>query len=402
MSDATKLSLFWFFYFGGVGIYFPYFSLYLRENAALDGTQVGLVLAIVPLVGALLQPLWGQLADRTGARGRVLALTTTGAALGFYGLGWAQSFAALLLASALLAGFATPIIPLISSVSLAVLREGGAQAFGRTRVWGTLGFLLLVVAFPYGLDLYQRAHAIAAVPGGPSEPALAIMFPIIAVFTLAAAAISLTFPRDGAIALRAQPREWRLLLRHPPMRRLVAYTMLAYLFLQGPMAFFPVYVTNRGGSIDTVGQMWVVMLLLEIPLIAYAGASVRRIGAQGLFQLGVFLAGVRWLVCGFSDNLAVIFPIQTVHAVAVAGLALGAPLYLDAIVPERLRSTGQSILVVGVGLGGVVSTTATGWLLDNVGIDAPYLIGGAGAVLLGLGGRRLLPPPQRLVLDDAA
>ena len=67
----------------GMGLVFPYQSLYLSENAALAGTQLGLVLAIRPLVGILAQPFWGQVADRSGSRSRVLAAVTLGTALAY-------------------------------------------------------------------------------------------------------------------------------------------------------------------------------------------------------------------------------------------------------------------------------------------------------------------------------
>src|SRR6266576_6707265 len=73
MWHSIPLTLFWFVYFGSLGIFYPYFALYLRENAGLTGTQVGLILAISPFIGMLTQPFWGHLADRTGARSRMLA-----------------------------------------------------------------------------------------------------------------------------------------------------------------------------------------------------------------------------------------------------------------------------------------------------------------------------------------
>ena len=82
MWHSIPLTLFWFIYFGSLGIFFPYFSLYLRENAGLSGTELGVILAIPSLVGMIAQPFWGQVADRTGARGRILALLTLGTALG--------------------------------------------------------------------------------------------------------------------------------------------------------------------------------------------------------------------------------------------------------------------------------------------------------------------------------
>ena len=63
-------------------MFFPFYSLYLAENAGLSGSQVGLVLAALPAVGIVAQPFWGQVADRTGSRARVLMLLTAGAMLG--------------------------------------------------------------------------------------------------------------------------------------------------------------------------------------------------------------------------------------------------------------------------------------------------------------------------------
>jgi PPP family 3-phenylpropionic acid transporter len=186
-----------------------------------------------------------------------------------------------------------------------------------------------------------------------------------------------------------------VLLRARPLRRLLAFSLGGYLFLQGPTAFFPLFVRDRGGDLTTVGQMWVVMLVLEIPLVALSGAGLRRLGARGLLGIGVLAGGVRWLVCAWSHDLAVLYPIQLLHGVVVAGLLLGGPLYLEMIVPERLRATGQGLLAtVGVGLGGILSNAAAGWLIDRIGIDATYAIGGVGGILLGLSVTWVLPEPN--------
>ena len=50
MFRSLPLTLFWFVYMGSVGIVLPYYSLYLKENAGLSGTELGWVLATLPLV----------------------------------------------------------------------------------------------------------------------------------------------------------------------------------------------------------------------------------------------------------------------------------------------------------------------------------------------------------------
>src|SRR5207247_7582814 len=103
MWRSIPLTLFWFVHMGSLGIFFPYFSLYLKENAGLSGTQLGWILAIVPLVSIITQPLWGQLADRTGARSRIVAFLSVGSALGYLWLGGAYGFVAVVLATLALA-----------------------------------------------------------------------------------------------------------------------------------------------------------------------------------------------------------------------------------------------------------------------------------------------------------
>jgi MFS family permease len=82
--------------------------------------------------------------------------------------------------------------------------------------------------------------------------------------------------------------------------------------------------------------------------------------------------------------------------VVVAGLVVGGPLYVEAAVPERLRSTGQGVLaMVGVSVGAVASQLGTGVLLELGGPRAPYLAGGLGALALAALLPWLLPPVAR-------
>jgi PPP family 3-phenylpropionic acid transporter len=397
MPPIASLSLFWFCYFAGLGIFFPYYGLYLHENAGLTGTQVGIVLAMIPLAGSVSQVTWGQIADRTGARTRVLAAVAVGSAAGYAALGAADGFWMLVVVTAMLSLFAMAVVPVATSVSLAALRDAGPHAFGFVRVWGTVGFLLLVVGFPPVLRRAQDAWAVTRGPGGPSEPGLGLMFGATAALVLAAAVVALfALPRGGHVGVRAHHADWREMLRQRAVVRLALVTFAAYFCLQGPMGLFPVYVRAHGGDIDTVGRMWVVMLLLEIPLVLLSGAGLMRLGPRGLLAVGIVAAAVRWIVCGLSQDLRVIYPIQLLHGVTVVGLLLGAPLYLDAVAPERLRSTGQTVLaMVGVGFGGTASNAAAGWLLERMGANAPYLAGGIGASLLACSLFWILPRPER-------
>jgi PPP family 3-phenylpropionic acid transporter len=396
MTSTLPFIAFWFLYMAGLGVIFPYQSLYLHENAALAGTQLGLVLATRPLVGILAQPFWGQLADRTGLRSRTLAILALGTCVAYALFPQAKTFPVLVAAMAFAALFSTSVMPMATSVSMAALGADAAANFGRIRVWGTVGFLVLVVSFPRLLHWAQAARGLVRQPGGSSEPGLELIFYVAAALSLVAAVVAWRAPRSDAMVVRSHRGDLRLLLHHRPYRRLLYVVFLAHLCLQGPILFFPVFVRARGGSIDTVSSMWILMLLIEIPLIFLSGATLRRIGARGLLAVGVFADGFRWLVCSLSYSLPVLYALQLLHGVVVAGLFVGAALYVESVVPARLRSTGQGLLgMVGISCAGMFSSLCAGWLLEHLGPDAAYRIGGAGALLLGVALPFILPRPRR-------
>jgi len=281
-------------------------------------------------------------------------------------------------------------------VSLAALRDAGRYASALARMFGTVGFLVLVVGFPYLLHAVQAERGLEAAPGGPSEPGLELMFTCIAALCFAAALVALWIPRTGAVSLRAERGAWRALLRHPPFLRFLAFSVAVYFCLQGPMSLFPIFVRSHGGGLDDVSRMWVLMLILEIPLVGLSGASLARLGPRGLLAMGIACGAVRWIVCAFADDLHWVYAAQILHGPLVAGLVVGGPLYVEAAVPEGLRSTGQALLaMIGVGVGGMASNVVGGLLIEHVGPGAPALYGGIGAALLTLLLPVALAPPSR-------
>ena len=396
MFRSLPLTLFWFVYMGSVGIVLPYYSLYLKENAGLSGTELGWVLATLPLVSIVVQPFWGHVADRTGARSRIVVLLAMGSALGYLVLAAAGGFWAILFATATIAVFGTAVLPITVSVSLAILRDAGPHAFGFVRVWGTVGYFVLIVSFPWILESYQAARGFAPAGAGASEPGLGIMFIVTAVLAAVSALVGFFLPRQGVVSIRAGRGDWRLLLGNHAYLRFLIFSFAAYLLSQGPMWLFPIFVRSRGGDIETIRNMWIYMLVVEIPLVLASGSGLQRFGARGLLGVGVVVGGLRWLLCAFINDLHLLSLVQTLHGVTVVGLLMGGPLYLDVVAPEKLRSTAQALLsMVGVGIAGIVSNLGSGWLLDTAGINVLYGATGLGSALLGCLVWWILPAPER-------
>jgi PPP family 3-phenylpropionic acid transporter len=396
------LSLFWFSALAALGVFFPLYSLYLSENLGLSGTQTGIVTGALTLSGLVAQPLWGAFADRSGSRVRILAFVCAGTALGYFHLSTRRGFGEVLAATLLLATFSTSVMPMAISVSLALLKERGRHAFGMVRSAGTLGYLVAVSSFPFLLRAVGEWAPVVQPEGGrASQPHLGLMLLAAAAAMAVGAALALALPREGAVSMRAEAGDWRSLRSRGPYLRLVGVTMLTYLFLQGPLVMFPMFVRSLGGDLDVVSRMWVWMLAFEIPLLAGVAAAPSWIGARELIGLGIAADSLRWLVCALSPSLTAISVVQVLHGLAVAGFVVGSALYVEAVVPWRLRSTAQGFLyMVGVSLGGILSSGASGLLLDAFGPRAPALVGGIGGACLAAALPWILPKVPRHAHDD--
>lgn len=396
------LALFWFAVMSALGVFFPLFSLYLSDNLGLTGTQTGIVTGALPLSGLLAQPLWGALADRSGSRVRMLALVCAGTALGYWNLSAQRGFASVLAATLMLATVSTSVMPMAIAVSLALLKERGRHAFGMVRSVGTLGYLVAVAGFPLLLRAVgDSSPAVASAGRAPSEPHLGLMLFAAAAAMGAGSLVALALPRDGAVSARAVAGDWRRLRGSGPYLRLVVVTLLTYLFLQGPLVMFPMFVRSLGGGLDVVSRMWMWMLAFEIPLLVGVAAAPSWIGARELIGIGIAADATRWLVCALSNDLDLLSVVQVLHGLAVAGFVVGSALYVEAVVPGRLRSTAQGMLyMVGVSLGGILSSAAAGALIDAFGPRAPALVGGLGGAFLALSLPWILPRVSRHAHDD--
>jgi MFS transporter, PPP family, 3-phenylpropionic acid transporter len=368
---------------GALGIFLPYFALFLRENVGLSGAQIGLVLALPPLIGLFAQPAWGHVADRTGSRVRVLVVLAVGTAFGFVGMSHAVDLASTVLATVLLALFQTALIPMSVSVTFGALTN--PSTYGRVRVWGTVGYLLLIVVSPSWLQAQRDALGLRVVPGGPSEPGLELLFYLAAALSVGAAITALGLRGPPSLSLRAQRGDLRALLALPAFVRVLVFSAGIQLFIQGPLVLFPLYVRARGGDMSDVSHMWIWMLLLEVPMIFGSGWLFERFGVTRVMIVAAVGGSMRWIACACAPSLALAYPVQLLHALVVTGLGVGTALHVEQIIPGRLRSTGQALVVmVGSSLGGMLSSVLCGAALDQFGVDAVYLVAGAGGTLWAL------------------
>lgn len=150
-SLYQRLSGFYFCYFAFIGAFAPYFALYLKA-LGYTAAEIGMLLAVNPVARIFGPTLWGWLSDHYHARAKLIRVTAVGTAIVFVAVffnhGFAWMFAALLLLNVFWSG----VLPLAESATLNLVGSR-VGVYGRVRLWGSVGFVVVVIAGGYSLDI---------------------------------------------------------------------------------------------------------------------------------------------------------------------------------------------------------------------------------------------------------
>lgn len=352
-------------HFAAIGITLPFLPAFFR-SLQLSGTEIGLLLAMNPLLAMLAPPLWGYLADRTGRSDRVLTGIALGACLGFVPLVALQRFGPLAAACAAYAFFASSISTVIDSLTLRRVEvEGGS--FSRIRLFGSVGFVLSSTAFGVMVsEVDVRAVWVA----------LGLM---VSAFAWTFAIRSRTAPAPPSHPLGALK-----LLRERDVAVLLASTALHWIACAPFHGSFAIHVTALGLPPSVVGLGAGLGVVAEIGVMLLYPRLFARMQPRLLLSLSFAASAARWLLMSVVDRGAPLVWLQLLHGLTFGAFYTASVSYLASRVPPHLRSSGQALYVaVTFGVGGLVGYTVAG-----VGYDA-------------LGGHRLFAVAAALELVPA-
>ena len=138
---SVALGVVYFCYYVAIGVLMPYWALY-AAHLGLAPSAIGVV-AAAPMLTKIVAPnLWALLADRGGRHLLAVRAGALLAALAALLLPGAGQFSTLLAATLLFSFFWNAILPQIEVITLDRLaQDGRSAAYGRVRLWGSIGFI---------------------------------------------------------------------------------------------------------------------------------------------------------------------------------------------------------------------------------------------------------------------
>lgn len=375
VASRASLAGFYFLLFGVVGITLPFLPAYLK-SLSLSATEVGVLLALNPLMSLFAPPLWGHLADRTGQSGRILTVLALGALAGLAPIVAVDRFPALAATLMAYAFFSSAFTPLVDSLTLErVARMGGSYA--HLRLFGSLGFVLS--SFAFGLLVPRVDRTTVLVP----VALLAALF--LWSFTLRARAT----PGPGL-----HPLAGLRLLKHRDIRWLLAATGLHWLACAPGNGVFAIHVLALGLSPAVVGLSAGLGVLAEVAVMFLYPRVAERISPRHLLSLAFAASALRWAGVALTSSAPVLVALSLLHGLTFGAFYVAAVAFVARRVPEPLRASGQALFTaVTFGVGGLVGYVAAGAGYDALGGHRLFAVAAGLEVVAAMLVLRAAPPP---------
>lgn len=365
-AQSLNFALFFFAYYGYVGVFSPYASLYFADKG-ISAAQIGVLMSMMQVMRIFGPNLWGWVADHTRERVKVLRFTSVAAAMAFCGMFWGQSFTFFFALMVTVNLFTSAQGPISEALMLAAMR-GDLTHYGRLRLWGSVGFIAAVTLSGQLLDW----QGIGLMPW----IAMALL--------LMVCGVTLNM-REETPQLHTQEAPSVLsLLRQRSVRAFFLSTFMMVAAHSSLYVYYSLYLSQIGYSKTVIGMMWSLGVLVEILFFFYQAPLFRRFGVRPLMLFSLVIAVVRFLMIGFgAESLAVLLAAQVLHA-ATFGVHHSASIAtLQRWFSGALQARGQALFIsISYGLGGTLGGLLLSACWDTFGAHLVYLI----AALMSLAG----------------
>lgn len=354
MKRLLPLRIYYAACFLALGVYLPFFPRWL-EARGVHGAAMGVVSASLPAMGLVGPPLFGVLSDRLGLRGALLRVACVGAFACMSGLGAAFAlghplgFAGIFAAVLAFAFFRSPMISLADVITLEL--AGAGSGYARTRLWGSLGFLVAAVAAGRYLD-----------PTAPAALPLAIAAPLLAAllvaWTLPAKSLASTLPAASAASS---------LLARADLRLFFGASFLAQIAHSSYDLCFTLHLRDLGASDGLVGISWAIGVTSEVALMAGSALIFRRFTPPWLLVAAFVGAGLRWALIASVASIPALLALQPLHGLSFALMWLASLAYVKESAPRAALATAQGLFSAAMAAGSVLGMPLWGALYRRAG-----------------------------------
>lgn len=365
-ASFRRFSLFYFCYYAALGAYTPYVGRWV-DALGHGGFVVGGMLGLWYGTRIVGPPAWAALTARSTRPGQWFVAGCALTVLCFSAFLFTRSAWALLAVMAMFGLFYNAVMPQFEAMTLTALGPR-SDLYGRLRVWGSIGFLL--VAGTYGA-LLDRIGA---------QNFAWVALPLFVLMLAAAWSHRHDQPPAHVDSVGDAGHLWK----RPGVRRFLLMALLMQVGFGPFYVFYTLHLQAHGHSGAVIGMLWAVGVLIEIGMFWQAPRLIGRFGAGPLLMACLGVTVLRWAVTAlYADSLTIMVLAQCTHALSFAVFHACCMRLMSEFFPGRRAAAGQSLLYgFSSGVGGVIGAGMAALAWESAGGGELAFLLGAGATAL--------------------
>lgn len=385
-----RLSLYYFFYFAFIGVFSPYFTLYL-QSLSMSATDIALLMSQMQFMRLLAPAFWGWLADKRGRQVDIIRLSALCACIGFTGFFLTDDFIQLFIPMTLMAFFWSAALPLVESLTFAHLADE-SHRYSRIRVWGSVGFIAAVLAGGALLDRLPIGEV-------PAMVFVVLLGILVMAFRLPEGRRLAGVATDKTAVRAEEP----LVTLMSVLRVRQVWMLLLACFLMASAhgvyyVFYSIHLDDLGYSKGMIGLLWSLGVLVEIGLFMVMAPLMQRYSLRGLLLVTYAAAVVRFLMIGWgAESLALLLMAQSMHGLTFGVHHAASIAAVNQWFPRHIHARGQALYSsISFGGGGLFGGIVSGLVWDPLGAGWAFTLGAlfalAGWFCIAQGMRRSATP----------
>ena len=364
-SRLRRFSFFYFCYYAALGAYTPYIGRWV-DSLGHSGYVVGAMLGLWYGSRIIAPPIWSALLLKSAKPGHWFVAACIATLICFAGFTLTHSALALFSVMACFGLFYNAVMPQFEAMTLTALGSRSAD-YGRIRVWGSVGFLIVASSYGWVLDRF----------GNASFPWITL--PLFAAMAIAAWPHRNDRPPEHLDTIDDAEHLWK----RPGVRRFLLVALLMQMGFGAFYVFYTLHLQANGHSGTAIGALWGTGVLIEILMFWQAPRLIQRFGARPLLAFCIGVTVLRWVVTAlFAKHLPVMFAAQMLHAFSFAIFHACCMRQMSEFFPGKRAAAGQSLLYgFSSGVGGVLGAGMSALMWEWGGGRAAFLAGAGAAAL---------------------
>ena len=353
-----RLARFYFAYYFFVGLFTPYWGLYL-QSLHFNAIQIGFLLSIFQFIRIFAPNFWGWLADYTKQRARWIKFTALAGAIGFCGIFFVDSFFLILSIMMIMSIFTSSTLPLAESLTLSHLSSHkGNSSYSQIRLWGSIGFICAASSLGLIIDLSNIKAVIWA-----------ILIIQICIFLTANC-----IPEKKIPEIDSKKRSiFKVLLNPQVICILVGCALMvsAHGLLYN---FYSIFLKENNYSNLMIGFLWSVGVICEIFIFLLMPKILKKLSVKTIILISLALGVLRFFLIGtFIDNLTIIIFAQILHAATFGSFHVSSIHIVEYFFNKDHHARGQSLYnSITYGVGGAVGGIGGGYMIEKVGANLAF------------------------------